>query len=166
MNPNISFITNEENQSLKERFRTLIKDSSFFDCLVGYFYSSGFYAIYPALDPDCPATLSHDILTELLRKSMDFQGLIITDDLEMGAIEKNMGVARGATAAFEAGADILLICQDQKMWTLMVWLYQLQMRSGQGVIYASLIIAGIPTLLIFVFAQNIIMRGIVVPVEK
>jgi superfamily II DNA or RNA helicase len=49
MNTNLSFITNEENQSLKERFRTLIKDTSFFDCLVGYFYSSGFYAVYPAL---------------------------------------------------------------------------------------------------------------------
>ncbi|HDP99362.1 MAG TPA: helicase [bacterium] len=50
MNSNISFITNEENQSLKERFRALIKDTSFFDCLVGYFYSSGFYAVYPALE--------------------------------------------------------------------------------------------------------------------
>ncbi|MFO8163160.1 MAG: phospholipase D-like domain-containing protein [Desulfatiglandales bacterium] len=50
MNKNLSFITNEENQSLKERFRALIKDTSFFDCLVGYFYSSGFYAVYPALD--------------------------------------------------------------------------------------------------------------------
>lgn len=60
----------------------------------------------------------------------------------------------------------LLICQDEKMWTLMVWLYQLQQRSGHGVIYASLIIAAIPTLVIFMFCQNIIMRGIVVPVEK
>ena len=50
MNKNLSFITNEENQSLKERFRSLIKDTSFFDCLVGYFYSSGFHAIYPALE--------------------------------------------------------------------------------------------------------------------
>lgn len=49
MNSNLSFITNEENKSLKERFRDLIKDTSFFDCLVGYFYSSGFYAVYPAL---------------------------------------------------------------------------------------------------------------------
>ncbi len=46
----LSFITNEDNKSLKERFRVLIKDTSFFDCLVGYFYSSGFYAIYPALE--------------------------------------------------------------------------------------------------------------------
>jgi ABC-type glycerol-3-phosphate transport system permease component len=60
----------------------------------------------------------------------------------------------------------LLICQDEAMWTMMVWLYQLQMRSGPGVVYASLIIAAIPTLVIFIFCQNIILRGIVVPVEK
>ncbi|NOY80060.1 MAG: carbohydrate ABC transporter permease [Kiritimatiellaeota bacterium] len=70
------------------------------------------------------------------------------------------------TLAYSNFMFALLICQDEKMWTMMVWLYQLQMRSGQAVVYASLIIAGIPTLLIFVFAQNIIMRGIVVPVEK
>ncbi len=50
MGVNLSFITNNENQSLSERFRTLINDTSFFDCLVGYFYSSGFYAVYPALE--------------------------------------------------------------------------------------------------------------------
>jgi len=60
----------------------------------------------------------------------------------------------------------LLFCQDQEMWTLMVWLYQLQAQSGQAVLYASLIIAAIPTFIIFAFCQNIIMRGIVVPVEK
>ncbi len=49
MNTDLSFITNEENQNLRERFRVLIKDTSFFDCLVGYFYSSGFHAVYPAL---------------------------------------------------------------------------------------------------------------------
>jgi multiple sugar transport system permease protein len=70
------------------------------------------------------------------------------------------------TLAYSNFMFALLICQDERMWTLMVWLYQLQLRSGQGVIYASLIIAGIPTLLIFAFCQNIIMRGIVVPVEK
>lgn len=60
----------------------------------------------------------------------------------------------------------LLICQDKKMWTLMVWLYELQRDSGQGVIYASLIIAAVPIFVMFVLCQNIIMRGIVVPVEK
>ncbi len=50
MNNSLSFITNEENQSLKDRFTALIKDTAFFDCLVGYFYSSDFYAVYPALE--------------------------------------------------------------------------------------------------------------------
>ena len=59
-----------------------------------------------------------------------------------------------------------VVCQDERMWTLMVFLYQLQQRSGQAVMYASLIIAAIPTFLIFLFCQNIIMRGIVVPSEK
>ncbi len=71
------------------------------------------HAIYPALEPDCPATLSHRILTGLLRETLGFHGLLITDDLEMGAIQKGWGVAEGAVASFEAGADILLICQDQ-----------------------------------------------------
>ena len=60
----------------------------------------------------------------------------------------------------------LLICQDERMWTLIPWLYQLQQRSGEGVIFASLLVAAVPTFVIFVFAQNVIMRGIVVPVEK
>ncbi len=50
MNTDLSFITNEENQSLKERFRVLIQSTDFFDCLVGYFYSSGFHEIYPSLE--------------------------------------------------------------------------------------------------------------------
>lgn len=71
------------------------------------------HAIYPALEREIPATLSHKILTGLLRETLGFEGLIITDDLEMGAIEKKWGVAHGACQSFQAGADILLICQDQ-----------------------------------------------------
>ncbi len=50
MTTDLSFITNEKNKSLKDRFEVLIKDTSFFDCLVGYFYSSGFHAIYHSLE--------------------------------------------------------------------------------------------------------------------
>jgi multiple sugar transport system permease protein len=70
------------------------------------------------------------------------------------------------THAYSNFMFALLICQDEKMWTLMPWLYQLQQRSSEGVVFASLIIAAIPTLLVFCFCQKIIMRGIVVPVEK
>ncbi|MBU0714800.1 MAG: ABC transporter permease subunit [Verrucomicrobia bacterium] len=70
------------------------------------------------------------------------------------------------TAAYSNFMFAFVVCQDEKMWTLMVWLYQLQQMSGQSVMYASLIIAAIPTFVIFLFCQNIIMRGIVVPSEK
>lgn len=76
-------------------------------------------------------------------------------------------IALGAfTSAYSNFMFALLICQDQQMWTLMVWLYQLQQRASMGVIYASLIVAAIPTFVIFILCQNIIMRGIVVPVER
>lgn len=72
------------------------------------------HAIYPALDSESPATLSPAILTRLLREKMAFEGLVITDDLEMGAIANHWEVAEGAAKAFEAGADILLISKEQK----------------------------------------------------
>ncbi|MFA4830664.1 MAG: helicase-related protein [Patescibacteria group bacterium] len=49
-NSDLTFITNEKGQNLKERFEVLIKDTKFFDCLVGYFYASGFHAVYKSLE--------------------------------------------------------------------------------------------------------------------
>ena len=60
----------------------------------------------------------------------------------------------------------LVIIPDPEMWTLMVWLFQLQSQADPYVVNASIVIAAIPTFLIFLLCQNIIMRGIVVPVEK
>jgi superfamily II DNA or RNA helicase/HKD family nuclease len=50
MTADLTFITNENGQTLKDRFNILIKDSRFFDVLAGYFYTSGFYAIYKSLE--------------------------------------------------------------------------------------------------------------------
>lgn len=49
-NTDLTFITNEKQKNLKSRFQALIKDTRFFDCLVGYFYTSGFHAIYRSLE--------------------------------------------------------------------------------------------------------------------
>lgn len=46
----LTFITNENNQNLLDRFKVLIKDARNFDVLVGYFFSSGFYKLYPVLE--------------------------------------------------------------------------------------------------------------------
>ncbi|MGC8803502.1 MAG: SNF2-related protein [Bacteroidales bacterium] len=50
MNNDLTFITNQGDQTLLKRFNALIKDTRFFDCLVGYFYASGFYRLYPSLE--------------------------------------------------------------------------------------------------------------------
>ncbi len=70
------------------------------------------------------------------------------------------------TLAYANFMYALLICQSPKMWTLMVWLYQLQQRTGPGVVQASLILAALPTLLVFLACQRVLLRGIVVPIEK
>jgi beta-N-acetylhexosaminidase len=67
----------------------------------------------PALaPPDLPATLSPAILTDLLRKDLGFQGLVVTDALDMGGIAKGFSSAEAAVRAIEAGADTLLMPAD------------------------------------------------------
>ncbi len=73
------------------------------------------HARYPAIDSNYPATLSRVIMEGFLRDSMGFRGLILTDDLEMGAISSRWEVPEASRMAFEAGADLLLICKDQEL---------------------------------------------------
>lgn len=68
--------------------------------------------------------------------------------------------------AYSAFFFALILAPDQNMWTLMVWIYQLRQTAGPGIIYASLLITAIPTLVVYLCAQNVILRGIVVPSEK
>ncbi|MBA3004149.1 MAG: beta-N-acetylhexosaminidase [Desulfurivibrio sp.] len=70
------------------------------------------HTVYPQFDPEQPATLSPRILGGLLRDELGYDGMIVTDDLEMGAIENEGTVADAALVAFQAGADMLLICQE------------------------------------------------------
>ena len=74
-----------------------------------------------------------------------------------------LGAFNGAYSNFMFA---VVLCPDEKMWTLMVWLVQMQAFSSRGAVMASLVLSSIPTLLVFIFAQNIILRGIVLPVEK
>ena len=71
------------------------------------------HILYPVLDGDTPATLSHPILTRLLREQLNFNGLIITDDLEMQAINAQYEIGNAAVLAIHAGADMVLV-----PWTL------------------------------------------------
>ena len=60
-----------------------------------------------------------------------------------------------------------LVCRDPRLWTLMVYLFQLQMRSGSPpLMMASLTVASIPALIMFITCQKVIMRGVILPSFK
>ena len=62
------------------------------------------------LDPtSAPATLSHDIVTELLRDSLGFDGVVVSDDMQMGAIVEEYELGPAAVAAVKAGVDVILV---------------------------------------------------------
>ncbi len=65
---------------------------------------------YPRLDPTWPASLSPAIAHDLLRGQLGFEGLVLTDDLDMGAIAKHFDLATIVNQCLTAAVDILLIC--------------------------------------------------------
>ncbi|MEV6327065.1 glycoside hydrolase family 3 N-terminal domain-containing protein [Streptomyces sp. NPDC051909] len=67
------------------------------------------HILLSALDPDRPATLSPQILTGLLRRELGFEGLIVTDGMEMQAIASTYGIERGSVLAIAAGADAICV---------------------------------------------------------
>jgi len=66
------------------------------------------HIVYPALDPDAPATMSRAILTGLLRERMGFDGVIITDGMDMHAIALRWDAGQAAVNALLAGADMVM----------------------------------------------------------
>lgn len=70
------------------------------------------HVVFPELDASRPATLSPQVVGGLLRTEMGYEGVIISDDLEMKAVAKMHSVAESAVLAIEAGCDVLLVCSD------------------------------------------------------
>ncbi|WP_339286617.1 beta-N-acetylhexosaminidase [Paenibacillus sp. FSL R5-0486] len=70
------------------------------------------HILFPKLDPDHPASLSDVIIGEHLRGKFNYDGVVITDDLSMGAIAKNYKLDQAALATVKAGSDILLVAHS------------------------------------------------------
>jgi beta-glucosidase-like glycosyl hydrolase len=60
-----------------------------------------------------PATVSGNVVMRLLRLALKFDGLVITDDMEMGAVVQTLSVAEASLRAIEAGSDMILICEKE-----------------------------------------------------
>lgn len=67
---------------------------------------------YTDLDNEKPASLSKKIITDLLRKELGFSGIIITDDMEMGAIANHNDFRTVGVKAVKAGVDIVMVCHE------------------------------------------------------
>lgn len=70
------------------------------------------HILMSSLDAENPASLSHTVVTGVLREQMGFDGVVCTDDLTMGAISDAYGIGEAAVRAVEAGCDLLLICHE------------------------------------------------------
>lgn len=88
-------------------FKSVIKrhDNTNFMIMVGHLK-------YNAIDPTTSASLSPIVMTELLRDELGFSGVVITDDLEMGAIKNNVDLLTLGVKIIQAGGDIALVCHE------------------------------------------------------
>ena len=67
---------------------------------------------FPVFDPKLPACVSQPVMTGLLRQQFGYEGLILSDDMEMGAMAKHYAFSDMGVMAIRAGADIVLVCHD------------------------------------------------------
>ena len=70
------------------------------------------HILLPEMETTYPATMSKEIITEILRKEMGYSGVVITDDMTMAAITNNYGIDEAAVTSIKAGVDIVLIAHE------------------------------------------------------
>lgn len=95
------------------------------------------HILLPKIDEQNPATLSKTVITDILRNEMNFDGVVITDDMTMGAIVENYDIGEAAVKSVMAGADIILVCHDSQKQIKV--LEALKQAAIDGVISESLL---------------------------
>lgn len=68
------------------------------------------HIVYTAIDPDRPATLSSKVINDIIRGTLGFEGLLLSDDLDMKALEKYGSIAERARESLRSGCDLALYC--------------------------------------------------------
>jgi beta-N-acetylhexosaminidase len=68
------------------------------------------HILLPKIDPDDPSSLSKKVITNILREKLSYDGIVITDDMTMGAIVENYTITEASVKAINAGSDIILVC--------------------------------------------------------
>lgn len=89
------------------------------------------HLLIPKIDPDYPASLSKQMISDLLRDQLGYDGVVITDDLTMGGIVKHYGIAEAAVRSIQAGSDIVLVGHDVERETAVIKALQNAASSGK-----------------------------------
>jgi beta-N-acetylhexosaminidase len=90
--------------------QALAQDISVFKALYDAPMAMTAHVVFDALDPDLPASLSPKLISQVIRKHIGFDGLLITDDIAMKALSAHRDQATNAESAFDAGCDIAMFC--------------------------------------------------------
>ncbi len=85
----------------------------------------------PALDRDLPTSLSPAVIDGILRGEMGFDGLVVSDDLEMGAILERYDIGEAAVRFLGAGGDLILVCRDADRQRRAIAAVELALRTGR-----------------------------------
>ena len=85
----------------------------------------------PALDPASPTSLSHPVITGILREELGFDGVVVSDDLEMSAIADRFDLGEAAVRFLEAGGDLALICHNTERQRAAVEAVEKAVQSGR-----------------------------------
>ncbi len=88
------------------------------------------HILMSALDNKYPASLSKAVITDLLRDKMGFDGVVITDDMTMGAIAENYSIGKAAVRSVLAGADIILVCHGTESQKLAMDSVEAAVKNG------------------------------------
>ncbi|OCT13992.1 hypothetical protein A8709_00165 [Paenibacillus pectinilyticus] len=89
------------------------------------------HILLPKIDTKYPASMSKAIMTDLLRKEMGFQGLIMTDDMTMGAIAENYEMAEAAVKSVLAGSNVVMVGHDPNKAIAVLAALRTAVQSGR-----------------------------------
>ncbi len=89
------------------------------------------HVVFEPIDPEFPATMSSAVLDGILRKQMRFDGLILSDDLEMKAIAANFDIEEVLVRGANAGIDLFLLCHDEELQHKAIDLLASAIRNGE-----------------------------------
>lgn len=88
------------------------------------------HILFPKLDTDAPASMSKKIITDILRNDLNFEGVVITDDMTMGAITENYGIGKASVKSVNAGSNIILVAHQYNNVTKVIQALKTAVQNG------------------------------------